>query len=70
MYSVIEELISLFPPTRVSVSGQSVDHVVVDCVIHKAPGGFAGLSRLDVTTRTWSKELNIDILMTGKRLYI
>ena len=40
---------------------QSVQHVVVDCVIHNAPGGFAGLRHLDAATRTWSKELNIDI---------
>ena len=30
-------------------------------VIHNAPGGFAGLRRLDAATRTWLKELNIDI---------
>ena len=38
---------------------QSVQHVVVECVIHMAPEGFAGLHRLDVATRTWLKELNI-----------
>ena len=45
---------------------QSVQHVVVDCVIHKAPEGFAGLRRQDAATRTWLKELNIDIGMTCK----
>ena len=34
---------------------QSVQHVVVDCVIHKAPDDFAGLIRLDSATRTWLK---------------
>ena len=29
---------------------QSVQHVIVECVIHKAPGGFAGLRRLDAAT--------------------
>ena len=36
---------------------QPVQHVVVDCVIHKDPDGFAGLRRLDAATRTWLKEL-------------
>ena len=40
---------------------QSVQHVVVDCVIHKAPEDFSGLRRQDAATRTWLKELNIDI---------
>ena len=40
---------------------QAVQHVVVDCVIHKAPDGFAGFRRLDAATRTWLKELNIAI---------
>ena len=42
---------------------QSVQNVVVDCVImiHMAPDGVAGLRRLDAATRTWLKELNIDI---------
>ena len=41
---------------------QSVQHVVVDCqcVIHKAPGGFAGLRRLDAATTIWN-QLNNDI---------
>ena len=38
---------------------QSVHHLVVDCVIHKAPDGFAGLRRLDAATRTWLKELTL-----------
>ena len=33
--------------------------MIVDCVIHKAPGGFAGLCRLDAATRTWLKELTL-----------
>ncbi len=36
-----------------------MQHVVVDCVIHKAPDGFAGLRRLDAATRTWLKELTL-----------
>ena len=40
---------------------QSVQHVVIDCVTHNAPGGFAGLRRLDAATMTWLEELNIDI---------
>ena len=40
---------------------QSVQHVVVDCMIHKAPGGFAGLRRPDAATRSWLKDLNIEI---------
>ena len=48
---------------------QSVHHVVVDCVTHKASHGFAGLRRLDAATRTCLKELNVDIEMIGKRLY-
>ena len=40
---------------------RSVQHVVVHCVKHKAPDGFAGLRRLDAATRTSLKELNIDI---------
>ena len=40
---------------------QSVQHVVVDCIIPKVPGGFAGLCRPDAATRTWLKELNVDI---------
>ena len=36
---------------------QSVQHVVVHCVIHKAPDCFAGLRRLDAATRSWLKEL-------------
>ena len=34
---------------------------LLDCMIHKAPNDFAGLRRLDAATRTWLKELNIDI---------
>ena len=33
--------------------------MIVDCVIHKAPDGFAGLCRLDAATRTWLKELTL-----------
>ena len=40
---------------------QSVQHVVVDCMIHKAPGGFAGLRHPDAATRSWLKDLNIEI---------
>ena len=40
---------------------QSVQHVVVDCMIHKAPDGFAGLRRPDAATRSWLKYLNIEI---------
>ena len=40
---------------------QSVQHVVVDCMIYKAPDGFAGLSRPDAATRYWLKYLNIEI---------
>ena len=40
---------------------QSVQHVVVECVIHNAPDGFAGLRSLDAATRTWLEELNVDI---------
>ena len=47
---------------------QSVQHVVVDCVIHKAPDDFAGLCRLDSAKDL--VEIKIDIYMTGKRLYI
>ena len=39
---------------------QSVQHVVLDCVIHKDPDGFADLRRLDAATRTWLIT-NIDI---------
>ena len=40
---------------------QSVQHVVVDCMIHNAPDGFAGLRRPDAATRSWLKDLNIEI---------
>ena len=40
---------------------QSVQHVVVDCMIHTAPDGFAGLRRPDATTRSWLEDLNINI---------
>ena len=49
---------------------QSVQHVVVACsdfVIHNASDGIC---RQDSATRTWLKELKIDVLMTGKRLCI
>ena len=38
-----------------------VNHVVVDCMAHKDPGGFAGLRRPDSATRYWLEALNIDI---------
>ena len=40
---------------------QSVQHVVIDCMIHKAPDGFAGLRRPDAATRSWLKDLNFEI---------
>ena len=40
---------------------QSVQHVVVDCMIYKAPDGFAGLRGPDAATRYWLENLNIDI---------
>ena len=40
---------------------QSVPHVVVDCKIYKAPGGFAGLRCPDPATRSWLEDLNIEI---------
>ena len=40
---------------------QSVQHVVVDCKIYKAPGGFAGLLCPDAATRSWLEDLNIEI---------
>ena len=40
---------------------QSVQHVVVDCMIHKAPDDFAVLHRLDAASGTWLKELKMDI---------
>ena len=39
----------------------SVQHVAVDCMIHKAPDGFAGLRRPDAATRSWLEDLNIEI---------
>ena len=45
---------------------QSVQYVVVDCVIPKTPDGFAGLRRLDAATRTWLEEQNIDIKKTDR----
>ena len=40
---------------------QSVQHVVVDCMIYKAPGGFTGLRCPDAATTYWLEDLNIDI---------
>ena len=40
---------------------QSLKHVVVDCVRHKAPDGLSGLRRLDAATRTWLEELNATV---------
>ena len=40
---------------------QSAQHVVVDCMIHKAPDGVAGLRRPDAATRSWLEDLNIEI---------
>ena len=48
---------------------QSVQHVVIDCNIYKAPDGFAGLRCSDAATRSWLEDLNIDILRNCKRLY-
>ena len=39
---------------------QSVQHVVVDCMVHKASAGFAGLRCPDAATRYWLEDLNID----------
>ena len=38
---------------------QSVQHVVVDCMIHN--DGFAGLRCLDAATRSWLEDLNIEM---------
>ena len=51
----------MLPKGQPCVPTQSVQHVVVDCMIHKAPGGFAGLRRQDATTRSWLEDLNINI---------
>ena len=40
---------------------QSVQHVVVDCMTYKAPGGFAGLRCPDAATMSWLEDLNIEI---------
>ena len=48
---------------------QSVQHVVIECMIHKAPDDFAGLRCPDAATRSWMEDLNIEMLRTGKRLY-
>ena len=40
---------------------QSVQHVVVDCMLHKAYAGFAGLRRPDAATRYWLEDVNIEI---------
>ena len=40
---------------------QSVQHVVVDCMIHKAPDGFVGLRCPDAATKYWLEDLNIEI---------
>ena len=40
---------------------QSVQHVVVDCMLHKAHDGFAGLRGPDAATRSWLEDLNIEI---------
>ena len=40
---------------------QSVQHVVVDCNIYKAPDGVAGLRCPDAATRSWLEDLNIEI---------
>ena len=42
-----------------------MQHVVVDCMIHKAHDGFAGLRRPDAATRSWLKDLNIEIGRTA-----
>ena len=48
----------------------SVQHLVVDCIINKAPGGVSGFRRPDAATRPWLEDLNIEIGRNGKRLYI
>ena len=40
---------------------QSVQHVVVDCKIYKAPDGFSGRRCPDAATRSWLEDLNIEI---------
>ena len=40
---------------------QSVQHVVVDCMIHKAPDGFAGLRDPDAATMSWLEDLNFRV---------
>ena len=45
---------------------QSVQHVVVDCMIHKAPDGFTGLRDPDAATRSSLEDLNIDIYRKGR----
>ena len=45
---------------QVDMYAQSVQHVVVDCMIHKASDGFAGLRCPGTATRSWLEDLNID----------
>ena len=40
---------------------QSVQHVVVDGMMHKAPDGFAGLRCPDAATRYWLEDLGLNI---------
>ena len=48
----------------------SIGSMAVDCMIPKAPDGFAHLQRPDAATMSWLEYLNIDIWRTGKPLYI
>ena len=48
----------------------SVQHLVVDCIINKAPDGVSGFRRPDAATWPWLEDLNIAIGRNGKRLYI
>ena len=40
---------------------QSLQHLVVECMTHKAPSGFDGLPRTDAATRYCLEYLNIGI---------
>ena len=49
------------PPPMPTCRPTLQQHVVVDCMIHKAPDGFAGLRRPDAATMYWLKDLNIEM---------
>ena len=40
---------------------QSVQHVVVDCMVHEASVGFAALRCPDAATRYWLEDLKFEI---------